>query len=80
MERFGQADEGLERAEPEFINQGNEVADMAAAGSGGLVFEAEQLPEFEHFVIDDSKGKLTLEEVLKPSRLPRVEPRDALKY
>ena len=62
VKRFGQADEGLERAEPEFINQGNEVADMAATGSGGLVFEAEQLPEFENFVIDGSKGKLTLEE------------------
>ena len=27
VERFGQAGEGLERAEPEFINQGNGVAD-----------------------------------------------------
>jgi len=51
VERFGQADEGFERAEPEFINQGNEVADMAATGPGGLVFEAEQLQDFQHFVM-----------------------------
>jgi hypothetical protein len=52
VEGAAETHEGLQSALEELLDESQQARDEPAAGAFALAFEAQQIPEFDHFLVD----------------------------